>query len=139
MQELLSVRKTEQEEALDQYKAQFEAQSQSPLIYFLLMQSFNDIFSAQERLIQELTTQLARVEPLARTGNSSALRFLTREAADEEQRTLENQLTELKHTLEDKNTQIVHLRRRGIRKVSHDLPNQTNIMSIQIHRRRVRT
>lgn len=71
------------------------------------------LYIAQERLIQELTAQLARVEPLARSGKTPALHFLTREAADEEQRTLESRLLQLQRTLEEKNSQISQLTERG--------------------------
>jgi hypothetical protein len=49
----------------------------------------------QESLIQELRTLLAQVEPSARSGKSGLLHFLTREAADEEQRGLEDDIKRL--------------------------------------------
>lgn len=62
--------------------------------------------SAQEKLIQELTSQLARAEPLARAGKSSLLHFLSRDAADEEHRALEDEVARLKDIAKAKDAVI---------------------------------
>ncbi|KDQ60896.1 hypothetical protein JAAARDRAFT_204689, partial [Jaapia argillacea MUCL 33604] len=82
---LSKIRHTEAELALEQQSLQYEARLQT-----------------QESLIKELTTQLARVEPLARSGTTSSLHFLTREAADEEKRALERDLQKWKDAVREK-------------------------------------
>lgn len=57
---------------------------------------------AQDALIKELTSQLARVEPLSRTGQAVALHFLTREAADEEKRAAEQDISRLQEVIKAK-------------------------------------
>jgi len=76
---------------------------------------------AQEKLIQELTSQLARVEPLARSGKTSLLHFLTRDAADQEQRALENEVNRWKDiakakdaVIAEKDKRITELERAGL-------------------------
>jgi hypothetical protein len=51
---------------------------------------------AQEELIKELTTQIARLTPMLKEGRGSTIHFLTREAADEEKRILEERLEKLR-------------------------------------------
>jgi hypothetical protein len=63
-------------------------------------------------LIQELTSQLARVEPLARSGKTSLLHFLTRDAADEEQRGLEDQVNRWKDIASAKDAIIAEKEKR---------------------------
>lgn len=57
-------------------------------------------------MIQELTSQLARVDSLTREGKTSTLHFITREAADEERRVLERQNEALKQSLREKDQEI---------------------------------
>jgi hypothetical protein len=57
-------------------------------------------------LIKELTAQAARVEPLTRSGKSSVLYLLTREAADEEKRIVEKDLARLKDMVTEKDAII---------------------------------
>jgi phage-related minor tail protein len=54
---------------------------------------------AQEELIKELTTQIARLTPMFEQGRGSTVHFLTREAADEEKRVLEERLEKAKEAL----------------------------------------
>lgn len=61
---------------------------------------------AQEEMIQELTSQLARVDSLTKEGKISTLHFLTREAADEERRGVERQVEKLKQALRDRDKTI---------------------------------
>ncbi|RDB20981.1 hypothetical protein Hypma_011820 [Hypsizygus marmoreus] len=99
LEEAFQVRETEAEELLKRQETQFEAQLQ-----------------AQERLIKELTSQLALKEPLMRSGKTSVLHLLTREAADEEKRTLEKEVTrwkdvatERQKTIDEKDGRIAEL------------------------------
>lgn len=62
--------------------------------------------AAQDALIKELTSQLARVEPLSRTGQAVALHFLTREAADEEKRAAEQDISCLQEVIKAKDSVI---------------------------------
>ena len=61
---------------------------------------------AQEEMIQELTSQLARVDSLTREGKTSTLHFLTREAADEERRGLETELAHVRAALRAKDKEL---------------------------------
>lgn len=45
---------------------------------------------------------MARVEPLSRTGQAVALHFLTREAADEEKRAVEHDMSHLHEIIKEK-------------------------------------
>ena len=57
-------------------------------------------------MIQELTSQLARVDSLTREGKTSTLHFITREAADDERRVVERQNEALKQSLREKDQEI---------------------------------
>ena len=61
---------------------------------------------AQEELIKELTTQIARISPMFEQGRGSTVHFLTREAADEEKRVLEERLEKSKEALKQKDAII---------------------------------
>lgn len=61
---------------------------------------------AQEELIKELTTQIARLTPMLKEGRASTIHFLTREAADEEKRILEERLEKSKEALKQKDAVI---------------------------------
>lgn len=65
-----------------------------------------DFSSAQETLIQELTSQLAQVKALSGTGQSYMVQFLTREAADEEKKSLDKEVTRLKDKLKQKDANL---------------------------------
>jgi hypothetical protein len=64
---------------------------------------------AQEELIQELNIQISRLTPVLKEGRTSTLLFLTREAADEEKRILEEQLRQKDSIVKDKDTRIAAL------------------------------
>jgi hypothetical protein len=61
---------------------------------------------AQDELIKELTTQIARLTPMLKEGRTSTLHFLTREAADEERRLLEERFGKVQDELKLKDTII---------------------------------
>lgn len=61
---------------------------------------------AQEELIKELTTQISRLTPMFEQGRGSTVHFLTREAADEEKRVLEERLEKAKEALRQKDAII---------------------------------
>jgi hypothetical protein len=71
------------------------------IIYFPLTPTV-----AQEELIKELTVQIARLNPMLKEGRNSTIHFLTREAADEEKRILEERLEKAKETLKQKDAVI---------------------------------
>jgi hypothetical protein len=114
------VRNTAAEESLDHQSLHYEARLNSECKTYwnrLQLTLFN---LAQEKLIQELTSQLARVEPLARSGKTSLLHFLTRDAADQEQRGLENEVNRWKDIakakdaiIAEKDKRITELERAG--------------------------
>jgi hypothetical protein len=73
-------------------------------------------FLAQDELIKELTAQIARLTPMLKEGRTSTLHFLTREAADEERRVLEERFGKVQEELKlrdaiikDKDSRIVAL------------------------------
>lgn len=61
---------------------------------------------AQEELIKELTVQIARLSPMLKEGRDSTVHFLTREAADEEKRILEERVERAKEALKQKDAVI---------------------------------
>jgi hypothetical protein len=61
---------------------------------------------AKEELIKELTVQIARLNPMLKEGRDSTVHFLTREAADEEKRILDERLEKAKETLKQKDAVI---------------------------------
>ncbi|KAG9318584.1 hypothetical protein JVU11DRAFT_676 [Chiua virens] len=89
LEELFQIRRTEPEQALEQLQIQYEERAKT-----------------QDSLIKELTSQLARVEPLSRTGQAFALHFLTREAADEEKRVVEQDISHLQEVIKSKDSVI---------------------------------
>jgi hypothetical protein len=58
-------------------------------------------------LIKELNSQLSLKEPLIRTGKTSILNLITREAADEEQRMMEKEVARWKDVAEEKEKRII--------------------------------
>ncbi|KAF8891217.1 hypothetical protein BD779DRAFT_1670860 [Infundibulicybe gibba] len=60
----------------------------------------------QDALIKDLTSQLARKEPLMRAGDTSVLPFITRDAADEEKQMLSDELAASKAAIKEKEALI---------------------------------
>ncbi|TDL25043.1 hypothetical protein BD410DRAFT_896611 [Rickenella mellea] len=89
LEEAFHTRHTEAEEAMLQQAKQYEIR-----------------LKTQEEMIQELTSQLARVDALTREGKTSTLHFLTREAAEEERRGIEREVERLKDQLKQKDVVI---------------------------------
>ncbi|EIN07183.1 hypothetical protein PUNSTDRAFT_126991 [Punctularia strigosozonata HHB-11173 SS5] len=89
--EILNLRVSEPEQALRVQAANYDARLQT-----------------QEDLIKELTSQIARVEPLARgQAGPAAVHFLTREAVDEEKRQAERDRDKWKEESEGKDAIII--------------------------------
>ncbi|KAJ3866238.1 hypothetical protein EV359DRAFT_62514 [Lentinula novae-zelandiae] len=84
LEKIMRVRETEAEALMLAQKEQFEAE-----------------IAALERVNKELTTNLAKVEPLMRSGRTSVLHLLTREAADEENRKIENEVLAWRQQFEE--------------------------------------
>ncbi|KIL00940.1 hypothetical protein PAXRUDRAFT_821149 [Paxillus rubicundulus Ve08.2h10] len=95
LEELFQIRKTDPEEAFEQLHLQYEERAKT-----------------QDALIKELTSQLARIEPLARTGQGVALHFLTREAADEEKRMAEQDVSRLEEIIKRKDSTLAEKTKR---------------------------
>ncbi|TFK54704.1 hypothetical protein OE88DRAFT_1653157 [Heliocybe sulcata] len=93
LEDVHKVRNTDAEELAEQQRANYEAR-----------------LKTQEQLIQELTSSLARVEPLARSGHTSSLHFLTREAVEEEKRNLEQEVSRLKETVKKREQELAESR-----------------------------
>ncbi|KAJ3770765.1 hypothetical protein FB446DRAFT_742956 [Lentinula raphanica] len=84
LEKIMRVRETEAEALMKAQKQQSEAE-----------------IEALKRLNTELTTNLAKIEPLMRSGKTSVLHLLTREAADEEKRKIENEVLVWRQRLEE--------------------------------------
>ncbi|OBZ69170.1 hypothetical protein A0H81_10976 [Grifola frondosa] len=85
LQELHQIRETEPEQVLRERSADFDAKTET-----------------QTSLIKELTSQLARVKELSGSEKSYTLHFLTREAADEENKAMKTEVDRLKETIRRK-------------------------------------
>ncbi|KAG6830758.1 hypothetical protein H0H92_014839 [Tricholoma furcatifolium] len=89
LEEVFNIRETEAEKLYKQQQAQFEVQ-----------------LKAHEDVIRELNNQIAMKEPLMRSGNSTVLNLLTREAADEEKRAVEQEVARWKNIAEQRGREI---------------------------------
>ncbi|KAL4067729.1 hypothetical protein J3A83DRAFT_4413426 [Scleroderma citrinum] len=109
LDELFQVRKTEPEKALEELHVQYEERAKT-----------------QDSLIKELTSQLSRIEPLARTGQNPALHFLTREAADEEKRAMERDMACLHDVIGQKDATIDERNKRitELEQLVHDVTRE---------------
>ena len=65
-----------------------------------------NVVLVQEELIKELTAQIAHLTPMSKEGRTPTLHFLTREAADEEKRVLEERLRKAQEDLRQKDAVI---------------------------------
>ncbi|KAK0451114.1 hypothetical protein EV421DRAFT_1899338 [Armillaria borealis] len=83
LEELFAIRHTEPERLLTEYRKQSDSKME-----------------AQDALIRELTSNLAKKEPLIREGKTSVLHLMTREAVDEEKETLERDVQRYKGRVE---------------------------------------
>ncbi|KAG5338187.1 hypothetical protein C0989_008036 [Termitomyces sp. Mn162] len=111
LEEAFSVRETEPEKLYRLQQAQFDAQ----------LKSHTDV-------IKELNNQLAMKEPLMRSGNSTVLNLLTREAADEEKRAVEHEVERWKSVAEQRQREM---RQRDARiaeleRIERDLRSELN-------------
>ncbi|KAK7054635.1 hypothetical protein VNI00_003098 [Paramarasmius palmivorus] len=101
LEELHRTRVTEAEQLMEaqtaQYDAQLEGENPSITPIALTLPSL-----AKERIITQLTQSLAKVEPLSRSGRTSVLHLITRDAADEEKRMIEQEVAKLRDELADK-------------------------------------
>jgi hypothetical protein len=120
LEELFRIRETEAEELLERYKVQYETQLKGAFALLLSLFRLTLLQPAQDSLIDKLTRELAQKEPLTRTGKTSVLNLITREAADEEQRTKEKEIIWWKKVAEEKESllvqkdhQIAELERQG--------------------------
>lgn len=89
LEEVLRVRQTEPEKLLEGQQVRYEAQLQ-----------------AQDRVIQEMTSHLNKREPLMRSGSSSVLDLLTRDAANEEKKAFEADLTRWKNIAHERQEKL---------------------------------
>ncbi|KAG6898470.1 hypothetical protein C0993_006618 [Termitomyces sp. T159_Od127] len=89
LEEAFNTRETEPEKLYRLQQAQFEVQ----------LKSHTDV-------IKELNNQLAMKEPLMRSGNTTVLNLLTREAADEEKRAVEHEVERWKSVAEQRQREI---------------------------------
>ncbi|KAF8077736.1 hypothetical protein FPV67DRAFT_1647841 [Lyophyllum atratum] len=89
LEEVFQVRETEAEQLLKLQEINYEHQLQ-----------------AQQNLIGELRSQLAMQEPLMRTGDVTVLNLLTREAADEEKRVVQKEVSRWRDLANEKQRAI---------------------------------
>ncbi|KAG7092696.1 hypothetical protein E1B28_009027 [Marasmius oreades] len=89
LEEIYRLRHTEPEKLLEEVQEQHQAE-----------------IEAKDKLIQELNSALARVEPLSKSGKTSVIHLLTREAADEEKKSVQQEVARLKAELVQKDIVI---------------------------------
>jgi hypothetical protein len=108
LETLARLRESEPEKALQEQAAKYEAQVKgghsSPLSVAIL--SISPWSAAQETLINDLNSRLARVEPMARSGKSAILEFFSREAVDAEKKSLVKENAALSASIRDRDTSI---------------------------------
>ncbi|GJE96444.1 hypothetical protein PsYK624_126410 [Phanerochaete sordida] len=90
VQESLQIRQTEPEQKLQECIEQYEA-----------------TIRAQEQLLQEQTTQLSRYGAVSGSKSNPALQFLSREAVNEEKKSLEAKVKQLENIVKQKDAEIV--------------------------------
>ncbi|TFL02948.1 hypothetical protein BDV98DRAFT_591758 [Pterulicium gracile] len=105
LEELFAIRHTEPESLLEQHKAEVAIERKT-----------------RAEVVDELTKQLAAVQPLAQS-NSGVLHLVTREAADEEKLALERQVQEMKDEIAQLRTKASDLEidLRGERQIAAQL------------------
>jgi len=116
LEELFQIRRTEPEQVLEQLQIQYEERAK-----------------AEDALIKELTTQLTRLEPLSRTGQAVALHFLTREAADEEKRAAEQDISRLQEVVKAKES-LVDEKSKRIVELEHSVQDAIRERDAEIER-----
>ncbi|KAK1217407.1 hypothetical protein PQX77_019947 [Marasmius sp. AFHP31] len=89
LDEINRIRATEPEKLLEAFQEQHRVE-----------------IEAKEKLINELNSALAKVEPLSKSGKSSVLNLLTREAADEEKKGVLHQVSKLKEAIAQRDVAI---------------------------------
>jgi hypothetical protein len=106
LEDLVKVRHTEAEKLRDHQREEYEARIKSSSLS-LCQTVVGNLSPAQEQLISELTNQLARVDKLTRGNKFSTLKFITRDAADEEKRVVEREVARLRDLDKAKDATIV--------------------------------
>ncbi|EJD44193.1 hypothetical protein AURDEDRAFT_114439 [Auricularia subglabra TFB-10046 SS5] len=89
VEELTKLRTTDAERSRDELRKEYDARVQT-----------------LEKLVQEQTTQLARVDKIARGSRSGTVHFITREVAADERRALERELTRVKSELNETSSNL---------------------------------
>ncbi|KAH9848877.1 hypothetical protein C2E23DRAFT_738604 [Lenzites betulinus] len=89
LEDVFRTRNTEPEETLQEYKTHFEAEIRK-----------------KDILIEELTLQLTKLRPTAKSDQPYTLHFLTREAAEEEKTALREENSRLKETIKQRDGMI---------------------------------
>ncbi|ESK88053.1 hypothetical protein Moror_10794 [Moniliophthora roreri MCA 2997] len=89
LEEIHRTRTTEAEQLMEAQMNQYEVQ-----------------LEAKERLISQLTQSLAKLEPMSRSGKTSVLHLITRDAADEERKMVEQEVARLKEELAERTRQV---------------------------------
>ncbi|KAF8350512.1 hypothetical protein F5887DRAFT_1208823 [Amanita rubescens] len=106
LEESLRIRETEPEKMLKAMEEQYKAE-----------------LASKEALVEALTSQIAQKETLAQRGKHSILHLITREAADEEQRKLVQDVAQLRGALAEKD-QALHEKDNqiaGLRQIENEL------------------
>ncbi|KAG6376248.1 hypothetical protein JVT61DRAFT_2224 [Boletus reticuloceps] len=116
LEDLFQIRKTEPEQTLEQLQVQYDERAKT-----------------QDALVKELTSQLARIEPLSRTGQAVALHFLTREAADEEKRAVEQDISRLQEVIKAKDS-VIDEKTKRIAELEQSVQDATRERDAEIER-----
>ncbi|KAF9265599.1 hypothetical protein L218DRAFT_148762 [Marasmius fiardii PR-910] len=94
------IRHTEPEKLLDEMQEQHRVEIRGALQFSIKVSVYStNLLIVKEKLIQELNSSLARAEPLTKSEKTSVIHLLTREAADEEKKTVQQEVARLKAEL----------------------------------------
>ncbi|KAJ3933448.1 MAG: hypothetical protein NXY57DRAFT_1066609 [Lentinula lateritia] len=101
LEKIMRVRETEAEALMLAQKEQFEAEIAGNIKFSKFRAVSLMVILTLERVDKEFTTDLAKVEPLTRSGKTSVLHLLTREATDVENQKIENEVLAWRQQFEE--------------------------------------
>ncbi|KAI0636428.1 hypothetical protein C8Q77DRAFT_1051096 [Trametes polyzona] len=116
LEEVFRVRNTSPEEALQEYKSQFE-----------------DTIQKKDALIEQLTAQLSKLHSSSKPDKTYTLHFLTREAAEEEKLALREENNRLKEAIKQREATIAS-KEKQIQEVNEEVKVTKKELEAEIQR-----
>jgi len=114
LEEVFRVRESEPEALLKALKDEYEGRLKGKYAVRLVPVYKLTVRTGKDDYIKELNSALATKEPLMKNvKNAAVLQLLTRDAADEEKRLLENEIATLKTALADKDQLLKDMQQQG--------------------------